>query len=162
VFNRIKSYLTTPHVLCAPQIGKDFKLYIAAQGHVIGYVLAQEDGGKEFVVAYLSMRLIDVETRYTVIEKLCLSLYYACTKLRHYLLTSSCTIICQHDVMKYVLQRPILSGRLEKWAYSLIEYDLKYEALKATKGQVLADFIVDHNVEVTWESTGWRSMVIRG
>jgi hypothetical protein len=45
-----------------------------------------------------------------------------------------------------MLQRPILSGRLGKWAYALIEYDLKYEALRAMKGQVVADFIVDPNV----------------
>jgi hypothetical protein len=44
------------------------------------------------------------------------------------------------------LQRPILSGRLGKWAYSLVEYDLEYEALKSMKGQVLADFIVEHHM----------------
>jgi hypothetical protein len=47
-----------------------------------------------------------------------------------------------------MLQRPILSGRLGKWVYALIEYDLKYETLRAMKGQVVADFIVDHNVGI--------------
>jgi hypothetical protein len=69
---------------------------------VIGYMLAQESGGKEFAVAYLSRRLVGVETRYTFIKKLCLSLYYACNKLHHYLLTSSCTIICQRCHKIYV------------------------------------------------------------
>jgi hypothetical protein len=32
---------------------------VAAQEHVIGAVLEQEDGGKEFMVAYLSRRLVD-------------------------------------------------------------------------------------------------------
>jgi hypothetical protein len=45
-----------------------------------------------------------------------------------------------------MLQRPILSGRLGKWAYSLVEYGLEYEALRAMKGQALADFIVEHHV----------------
>jgi hypothetical protein len=102
-------------------------------------MLAQENRGKEFVVVYLSRRLVGAEIRYTFIEKLCLSLYYACNKLRNYLLTPSCTIVCQHDVIKYILQRLILSGRLGKWAYALIEYDLKYEPLGAMKGQVVAD-----------------------
>jgi hypothetical protein len=35
-----------------------------------------------------------------------------------------------------------------KWAYSLIEYDLLFESIKAVKGQVVADFIVDRDVEV--------------
>jgi hypothetical protein len=29
-----------------------------------------------------------------------------------------------------------------------VEYELKYEALKAKKGQVVADFIVDRNLEL--------------
>jgi hypothetical protein len=62
----------------------------------------------------------------------------------HYILSSMCTVASLHDVVKYMLQKPILSGRMWKWAYSLIEYDLKYEPLRATKGQVVADFVVDH------------------
>jgi hypothetical protein len=47
-----------------------------------------------------------------------------------------------------MLYRPILHGRIDKWAYTLIEYDLTYEPLKALKGQVLADFIVEHGIEL--------------
>jgi hypothetical protein len=43
-----------------------------------------------------------------------------------------------------MLHKPILSGRLGKWAYSLIEYNLVFKSLRARKGQVVADFIVDH------------------
>jgi hypothetical protein len=50
-----------------------------------------------------------------------------------------------------MMQKPILSGRLGKWAYSLVEYDLSYELLKAVKGQVAADFIVNHNIDVNDE-----------
>ena len=76
-------------VLKAPRRGVPFKLYIAAEDKVIGAVLTQETEGKKYVVTYISRRLIDAETRYTFIEKLCLSLYYACTKLSHYLLSST-------------------------------------------------------------------------
>jgi hypothetical protein len=47
-----------------------------------------------------------------------------------------------------MLYHPILSGRICKWAYTLIEYDLTYEPLRALKGQVLADFIVEHGIEL--------------
>jgi hypothetical protein len=47
-----------------------------------------------------------------------------------------------------VLHRPILSGRLDKWAYGLIEYDLVYESLKSIKGQIVSDFIVEHRVDI--------------
>jgi hypothetical protein len=56
-------------------------------------------------------------------------------------------MICQHDIIKCILQKQILSGRLGKCAYALVEYDLKYEPLNAKKGQVVADFIVKHNIK---------------
>jgi hypothetical protein len=86
----MKSYLTSPPILQAPKSGIPFKLYLAAKKDVIGGVLTQETEGKEYIVAYESRRLLDAETRYTFIEKLCLSLYHTCTKLRHYLLPSTC------------------------------------------------------------------------
>jgi hypothetical protein len=79
-FERIKEYLANPPVLRAPKVGETFQLYIVAQPHVIGAVLTQEEKRKEFMVAYLSQCLVDAETQYTPIEKLCLALYYACTK----------------------------------------------------------------------------------
>jgi ribonuclease HI len=114
---------------------------------VLGAVLTQEEAGKEFMVAYASRRLVDAETRYARVEKLCLSLYFACSKFRHYILSNHCTVACQYDVIRYMMQRPILSGRVGKGAYSLVEYDLSYETLKAMKGQVVADFIVDHSID---------------
>ena len=82
--------------------------------------LTQETEGKEYVITYVGRRLINAEMRYIFIEKLCLSLYYACTKLRHYLLSSTCIVTCQADVFKHMLQKPILSGRIGKWTMRLL------------------------------------------
>jgi hypothetical protein len=41
----------------------------------------------------------------------------------------------------------ILSGRIGKWAYALIEYDLAYESLKSMNDQVVADFIIGHSID---------------
>jgi ribonuclease HI len=46
-----------------------------------------------------------------------------------------------------MLQQLILSGRIGKWAYALIEYDLTYEPLKSIKCQLVADFIVGHSID---------------
>jgi hypothetical protein len=91
--------------------------------------------------------LIDAKTRYSFIEKLCLFLFYACSKLRYYLLSSTCVVACQADVIRHILQQPILSGRIGNWAYALIEYDLAYEPLKSMKDQVVADFIVEYSID---------------
>ena len=129
-FKKINEYFSTPLVPRTPRRGVPFKLYIAAEEKVSGAVLTQEDEGKEYVIAYLGRRLFYPETRYAHIEKLCLSLYYACAKMRHYLLSSTCVVACQADVIKHMLYRPILHGRIGKWAHALIEYDLTFEPLK--------------------------------
>jgi hypothetical protein len=64
----------SPPVLRALKAGNPFKMCIAAQEWVIRAVLLQEEDGKEFLVAYVSQRLLDAETRYVFMEKLCLSL----------------------------------------------------------------------------------------
>ena len=83
--DNIKGYLSSPPVLIPPQKGIPFRLYLSAGEKSIGLVLIQELEGKERVVFYLSRRLLDAETRYSTVEKLCLCLYFSFTRLRHYL-----------------------------------------------------------------------------
>jgi hypothetical protein len=45
-----------------------------------------------------------------------------------------------------MLQNPIMSGRIGKWAYAFVEYDLAYESLKSIKDQVVVDFIIEHRI----------------
>jgi hypothetical protein len=115
-FDLIRRYLSSAPVLKATQAGVSFRLYIAAEDKVIGAILTQETEGNERVVTYLSRRLVDLsrrlvdtERRYTFIDKLCLCLFYACTKCRCYLLSSHCIVSGQTDVIKYMLQNPIMS-----------------------------------------------------
>jgi hypothetical protein len=53
----------------------------------------------------------------------------------------------QADVIKYMLQNPIMSGRIGKWTYALIEYNLAYESLKSMKGKVVADYIIEDRID---------------
>ena len=87
--------------------------------------------------------MLDVETRYLEIEKLCLCLFFTCTKLRHILLSAETIVICKSDVIKYMLSAPVLKGRLGKWMFALSEFDIRYQPAKAVKGQALADLVAD-------------------
>ena len=129
-------------MLVPPQQDKPFKLYVSADNQTIRSALIQEFEGKERVVFYLSRRLLDLETRYSPSEKLCLCLYFSCTKLRHYLLSAECMVVSKVDVIKHMLSIPILNGRMGKWILALSEFDLMYESAKAVKGQLIANFII--------------------
>ena len=73
-------------MLLPPSQNKNMRLYIDALDLTIGIMLAQEDdNGVERPIYYLSRVLIDAETRYSIIEKLCLCLYFSCVKLKQYI-----------------------------------------------------------------------------
>jgi hypothetical protein len=143
-FDEIKQYMKEPPVLVPPQLNKPFKLYVATDTQTIGSALIQEFEGKERVVVYLSRKLLDPETRYSAAEKLCLCVYYSCTKFRQYLLNAECVVYSKFDVIKHMLSMPILNGRIGKWILGLSEFELKFESAKAIKGQIIADFITEH------------------
>ncbi|KAG9450547.1 hypothetical protein H6P81_010512 [Aristolochia fimbriata] len=49
--------------------------------------------------------------------------------------------------------RPILSGRLAKWALLPSEFEINFVPQRAIKGQALANFLADHPVPAEWELT---------
>ncbi|KAK1686626.1 hypothetical protein QYE76_047474 [Lolium multiflorum] len=123
-------------------IGKLVEIYIDdVVVKSLASVVVQLYEGVERVVFYLSRRMLDAETRYPEVEKLCLCLFFTCTKLHHILLTAEIIVICKSDVVKHMLSAPVLKGRLGKWMLALSEFDLRYQPAKAVKGQALADLI---------------------
>ena len=78
--------------------------------------------------------LVGAEHAYSPIEKHCLALIFAVKKLRHYMLDHRVTLISKVDSLKYLMTRPMLTGRLAKWAIILTEFDLTYTPQKAIKG----------------------------
>jgi hypothetical protein len=142
-FKEIKKYLSKPPMLVPPQQDKPFYVYLSVGATSIASVVIQVHDGKERVVFYLSRRMLDAETRYPDIEKLCLCLFFTCTKLRHILLSVETIVIYKSDVIKHMLSAPVLKGRLEKWMFALSEFDIRYQPAKAVKGQALADLIAE-------------------
>ncbi|XP_075658893.1 uncharacterized protein LOC142628735 [Castanea sativa] len=82
---------------------------------------------------------------------MCLALFFAIDKLEHYMQAHTVRLIAKVDPIKYVLSKPMVSGRIARWAVLLQQYDLAYVPQKAIKGQVLANFLADHPVPSDWE-----------
>ena len=51
------------------------------------------------------------------------------------------------DPLKYLFEKPTLSGRLSRWLTLLAEFDLKYVATRAIKGSVMSDFCAKNPIK---------------
>lgn len=104
--------------------------------------------------------LVDAETRYSLIEKLCMCLYFACTELKKYIKPDDVYVSSHYNIIKHMLSKPILHSRIGKWALTLKEFSLTFKPLKAMKGQIVANFIVDHAMVESplnvVDTTPWR------
>jgi hypothetical protein len=130
-------------MLVPPQQDASFYIYLSVGDTSIASVVVPVYDGKEKVVFYLSRRMLDMETRYHEIEKLCLYMFFTCTKLWHILLSAEIIVISKSDVIKHMLMAPVLKGQLGKWMFALSKFDIRYQPVKAVKGQALADLIAE-------------------
>lgn len=90
-------------------------LYIVVSDTTIGSMLTQEDcNGVERPIYYLSRMLVDAETRYNLIEKLCLCLYFACMKLKQYIKLVDVYVSSHYNIVKHMLSKLILHSRIGK------------------------------------------------
>ena len=84
-FDEIKEYLSKPPVLVPPQQDRPFYVYLSVGNTSIASVLIQKHDDQERAIFYLSRCMLDAETRYPEVEKLCLCLFFTCSKLHHIL-----------------------------------------------------------------------------
>ena len=121
-----------------PTNGNDFNLYIVASKESTSSILVQNNElGKEQVVYYSSRVLTLIEQRYLPIEMLCLSLYFVSQKLQSYTLPIFTYIVCEVDVIKDILSRPIIRGRIGKWSLALMNFYPNTDHRNRSKGKLL-------------------------
>ena len=126
-FEKIKECLLSPPVLVPPTPGRPLLLYLSVLDIALGCMLAQLDGsGKERAIYYLSKRMLEYECKYIMIERLCLALVWATRRLRHYVTEYSILLVSRLDPLKYLFDRPVLTGRLMRWLVLLTEFDIQY------------------------------------
>ena len=110
--------------------------------HGLGCMLAQlDDSGKERTIYYLSKRMLEYECRYIMIEHLCLALVWATKRLRHYVTEYSILLVSQLDPLRYLFDRPVLTGRLMRWLVLLTEFDIRYVMQQSVKRSIVADHL---------------------
>ena len=75
-------------------------------------------------------------------EKLILALVTTARKLQPYFQAHTIEVLTKHP-MRQILHKQETSERLIKWVIELSEFNIRYKPRMATKGLVLADFIVE-------------------
>ncbi|XP_017974505.1 PREDICTED: uncharacterized protein LOC108661580 [Theobroma cacao] len=144
-FDKVKEYLLSPLVLVPPVAGRPLLLYLTVNEGSMGCVLGQHDetGKKERAVYYLSKKFTEYESKYSSLKKMCCALAWTTYQLRQYMLYHTTWLIAKFDPIKYIFEKPSLSGRVARWQVLLSEYDVVYVSQKAIKGSAIIDFMAE-------------------
>uniref|UniRef100_A0A2N9GD11 RNase H type-1 domain-containing protein n=1 Tax=Fagus sylvatica TaxID=28930 RepID=A0A2N9GD11_FAGSY len=71
----------------------------------------------------------------------------ASKKLRQYMLYYTTWLVSRMDPIKYIFEKPTLTGKIARWQVLLSEFDILFVAQKAIKGQAIADYLADYPSE---------------
>ena len=101
-------------VLIPPDGTKDFDVYVDASNFAIGSVLSQKNSKGHEPIYFSSRQLSVAEKNYSVTEREALGMVYSIQKYRHYILGYKFTFHVNHDALKYMINKPQLSGRIAR------------------------------------------------
>ena len=138
---KIKVVLTSTQTMVPPQTRKALRVYIAVGEEAVCGLLAQEGEGQEKPIAYVSKTMKDVERRYPAQEKHCLALVYVAQWYRHYFQAFKVEVFTKDEDLKFLVQKPMITGRMSRWALLLSEYDISLVMPTVVRSQALADLL---------------------
>ena len=127
-------------ILRNPDFTKEFILFTDASNVALGASLMQEHGGKLFPVCFLSRTLAKAERNYSVIEKECLAIVWAITKLHKYLLGRKFTLLTDHKPLLALSKKRISNGKIQRWALALLDYTFDIRSVRG-RDNIIADFL---------------------
>ncbi|XP_050919024.1 uncharacterized protein LOC127136520 [Lathyrus oleraceus] len=73
--------------------------------------------------------------------------FNAAKRLRKYMLTHTTLLISKMYPVKYIFEKPALTGRVACWQMALTEYDIQYVTQKDIKGSVLSNYLEHQPLE---------------
>lgn len=137
-FRDVKETICIHSVLHCPDFKKPFILQTDASGVGLGAVLLQEVDGERRPVAFLSRKLLDWETKYSTVEKECLSMKWAIDSLRYYLLGRHFYLETDHRALQWLHRMKDANMRIAGWYLSLQPYNFTVQ-YRSGKSNVVAD-----------------------
>ena len=88
-------------------------------------MLSSSEGNIDHPIAFASRKLSTAEKNYTTTKREGLAMVYALHKFRHYLLRSHFKMFTDHYALNYLVNKPVLGGRICRWLILFQEYDFE-------------------------------------
>jgi hypothetical protein len=109
-----------------PYWSKEFHVHVDASSIALGVVLAQP-GARDIdhLLSFASRKLSTAEINYTTTEREGLAMVYALQKFHHYLLGGHFNMFTNQFVLKYLVNKPVLGGRICRRLMLFQEYDFE-------------------------------------
>jgi hypothetical protein len=125
-FETLKLKMVTSPILVFLDWSKEFNVYVDASSISLGAFLAHSSAGDiDHPIAFSSRKLCTTEMNYTTNEREGLAMVYALQKFRHYLLGGHFKMFTDHSSLKYLVNKPVLGGRICKWLLVFQKYDFE-------------------------------------
>jgi hypothetical protein len=122
----LKEKMVTTPILVFPDWSKEFHVHVDASSIALGAVLTQPgEGDIDHPIAFASRKLSDSEHNYNTTEREGLAMVYALQKFRHYLLGQHFKMFTDHSTLKYLVNKPVLGGRICRWLLLFQEFDFE-------------------------------------
>jgi hypothetical protein len=101
-------------------------VHVDASSIALGVVLSQLGVGYIYhPLAFASRKISTTNINYTTTEREGLSMVYALQKFLHYLLEGHFKMFTDHSMLKYLVNKPVLGGRICRWLMLFQEYDFE-------------------------------------
>jgi hypothetical protein len=80
------------------------------------------EGNMDHPIYFSNSKLSQVERNYTTTEREGLAMIFTLQKFRHYLLGSHFKVFTDHSALKYLINEPVLEGRICRWLLIFQEF----------------------------------------
>ena len=138
--DKIELAYSNASILIAPDWSRSFHVHTSASNIAVGVMLAQNINGKhDQSVAYTSRLLNQAERNYSTTEREAVAMIYAVKKFRHYLLGNKFRFMVDHQSLSYLVNQPLITGRVARWIMILLEYDFEVVYIPE-KRHIIADY----------------------
>jgi hypothetical protein len=118
--------MVTAPILVFPDWSKEFHVHVDASSIALGVVLAQPGVGDiNHSLVFSNKKLSTTEINYTTTKREGLAMVYVLQKFRHYLLGGNFKMFTDHSALKYLVNNPMLGGRICRWLLLFREYDFE-------------------------------------